>query len=67
MSATGFEVRHQTLLHLLIVSLAFLTYLFTPDDVVWAFVKHSTHTRLLERSLFAVATLLIGTGAGICT
>jgi protein-S-isoprenylcysteine O-methyltransferase Ste14 len=67
MSATDFEVRHQTLLHFLLVSLAFLTYLLVPDDVVWAFVKDSAHPHLLERSLFAVATLLIGAAAAICT
>jgi protein-S-isoprenylcysteine O-methyltransferase Ste14 len=67
MSATDFELRHQTLLHFLLVSLAFLTYLFAPDDIVWAFVKGSSHPHLLERSLFAVASLLIGAAATICT
>ena len=66
-SATAFEVRHQTLLHLLLVSLAFLTYLLVPDDMVWAFVKDTAHPHLFERSLFAVATLLIGAAAAICT
>ena len=67
MEATEFELQHQTLLRLLLVTLAFLTYLVQPDDVVWALVKDSAHNRLLERDLFAVATLLIGAGAGICT
>lgn len=65
--ATDFELRHQTLLHFLLVSLAFLSYLLVPDDIVWAFVKDSSHAHLLERSLFAVATLLIGAAAAICT
>jgi protein-S-isoprenylcysteine O-methyltransferase Ste14 len=64
---TDFELHHQTLLHFLLVSLAFLTYLLVPDDIVWAFVKDSSHPHLLERSLFAVATLLIGAAAAICT
>jgi protein-S-isoprenylcysteine O-methyltransferase Ste14 len=67
MSATDFELRHQTLLHFLLVSLAFLTYLLVPDDIVWAFVKDSSHPHLLERTLFAIATLFIGTAAAICT
>jgi hypothetical protein len=65
--ATDFELRHQTLLHLLLVLLAFLSYLLVPGDIVWAFVKDSSHPHLLERSLFAVATLLIGAAAAICT
>jgi protein-S-isoprenylcysteine O-methyltransferase Ste14 len=67
MKATEFEVRHQTLLHFLLVTAAFLSYLLQPDDMVWAFVKDSVQNRLLERSLFAVAALLMGVGAGICT
>ena len=42
MRATDFEYRRQTLLHLIVVGLAFLTYAFQPDDVVWALVKHHT-------------------------
>jgi hypothetical protein len=40
MRATDFEYRHQTLLHLLTVGLAFLTYVVAPDDIVCALVKH---------------------------
>jgi protein-S-isoprenylcysteine O-methyltransferase Ste14 len=67
MKATDFEYRHQTLVHQLIVAAAFLTYLIQRDDVVWCFVKDSTAPRELERFLFALATLLIAFGAGICT
>ena len=67
MKASEFEFRHQTFLHLLLVTFAFLTYLLQPDDVVWALVKDFPHNRLLERSLFAVATLLMGVAAGIST
>jgi hypothetical protein len=67
MKATDFEDRHQTLIHQFLVATAFLTYLIDRDDVVWRFVKDSTASRALERSLFAVATLFIAFGAGICT
>ena len=67
MKATDFEDRHQTLLHQFLVAAAFLTYMIDRDDVVWRFVKDSTASRELERSLFIVATLFIAFGAGVCT
>lgn len=67
MKATDFEVRHQTLLHVFVVGLAFLTYAFSRDDIVWLIVKHTPHYRLFERSLFSVAALLIGAAAATCT
>jgi hypothetical protein len=67
MKATDFEDRHQTLLHQFLVAAAFLTYLIDREDVVWRFVKDSTASRQLERSLFTVAMLFIVLGAGICT
>ena len=67
MKATGFEVRHQTLLHMLVVGFAFATYAIAPDDIVWRIVKHSPHQRFLERSFFVVAALLVGAAAAICT
>jgi hypothetical protein len=33
MKARDFEVRHQTLLHMVIVGLAFSTYEIAPDDI----------------------------------
>jgi hypothetical protein len=33
-TATDFEFRHQTALHLLVVGLAVSTYFLNPDDVV---------------------------------
>jgi len=60
MRATDFEYRHQTLLHLVVVGAAFLTYLFEPDDIVWAFVKdHTTYRAFLERLVFGTGALLI--------
>ncbi len=67
MRATDFEFRHQTLFHLLIVAVSFLTYLMDRDDVVWALVREQSHPRLLERLLFALATLLIGVAAAVRT
>lgn len=60
MKATEFEIRHQTLLRLLVVGAAFSTYLFDPVDVVWRAVEHRPDARLLERLCFAFATALIG-------
>jgi protein-S-isoprenylcysteine O-methyltransferase Ste14 len=67
MKATDFELRHQTLLHMLVVGLAFGTYAIAPDDIVWLIVRASPHNRFLERSFFAFAGLLIGAAAAICT
>ncbi len=63
LKATEFEFRLQTLLHLLVVGAAFLTYLFDPVDIVWAVVEHRPDARSLERLCFAFATALIGAGA----
>jgi hypothetical protein len=65
--ATQFEYRHQLLMHILVVAAAWLTYLANPTDVVWALVQHRTHARALEQLLFAIATLLIGSGAALRT
>jgi hypothetical protein len=67
MRATDFELRNQTLLHLLVVGAAFLTYAFQPDDVVWALVKGHTDRTLLERLVFAVGTLEICSSAALRT
>ena len=61
MKATGFEYRHQTLLHLLLVGLAVATYLRNPDDIVWAAVRGHSDSALLERVVFgAGAVMLLG-------
>lgn len=39
MKATDFEYRHQTLFHLLVVAVSFLTYSIDRDDIVWALVR----------------------------
>lgn len=67
MKATGFEYRHQTLAHQLVVLAAFLTYLINPDDIVWRFVRDTCAPRLWERTLFIVATILIAAGAALTT
>ena len=67
MKATDFEYRHQTLVHLLIVSVAFWTYLVDRDDIVWVLVRGQSHPQILERFLFAIATLLMGAAAAIGT
>lgn len=67
MRATKFEVRHQVLIHQLIIACAFLTYLFDRDDVVWKFVKGNASSRELERTAFLTATVVLGAAAGIST
>jgi protein-S-isoprenylcysteine O-methyltransferase Ste14 len=67
MKASEWEYHHQRLVHLLIVGVSFLTYLADPDDLVWALVRGRENARLLERVLFAVATILIGAGGALIT
>ena len=49
------------------VAAAFLTYFVDPEDVAWRFIKNAPTSRVLEHALFAVATLLVGVGAFVCT
>jgi hypothetical protein len=68
MKATDFEFRHQILLHQFVVLVAFLIYLVDRDDIVWRFIKNgSSDVRSIERAIFAVATILFGIAAYICT
>jgi hypothetical protein len=67
MRATEFELRHQTLIHQLLVGAGLLTYLLDRDDVVWRFVKNSAEPHVLERLAFVFATLFIAVGAVVCT
>lgn len=63
LKASGFEIRHQTLVHLAIVAVAFLTYAVDRDDIVWALVRSTDRPAFFERLLFALATLLMMTAA----
>ena len=67
MTATDFEQRHQALVHMLVVAIAFSTYAFDRDDIVWVVVRGLAHPHPWERFLFAVATLLIGGGTALRT
>lgn len=67
MRATDFEVRHQTMLHFLVLGAAFLAYAFQRDDIVWAFIKDHADRRLLERIVFGVGTVLIFASAALGT
>ena len=67
MKASEFESRHPTAVHQIIVGAAFAMYFLQRDDIVWRFVKTSKAPVHFERSLFAVATLLVGTAAFLCT
>ena len=68
MKATRFESRHRVLLHRLIITAAFLTYFVDRDDVVWHFIKNDfAHRHVLEHLIFAIAALLAGIAAALCT
>ena len=69
MRASDFEYRHPVMLHQAIVVLAFGTYLFQRDDIVWQLVRDAGPPLdvTLERAAFAVATLLVGASAILCT
>jgi hypothetical protein len=68
MRATDFEYRHQTLLHLLVVGIAFLTYVIEPNDVVWALVKHhGTDRALWEHTVFGIGAMLVVLSAWLAT
>lgn len=67
MKASNFECRHQTLLHLLLVGAAVLTYVACPDDIVWALVRRHPDNRLLEHLVFSVAAIMIIASAGLET
>ena len=43
---------------LLLVGLS--TYLISPDDVVWRFIRSAPHARALEHALFGIATVILG-------
>jgi hypothetical protein len=58
LSVTGDSLRSMLRLALLLVGLA--TYLVTPDDMVWQFVKSMPQARLLEHLAFGFAAILIG-------
>jgi hypothetical protein len=57
--ATGFEHRHQTLLHLLLVGMALAAYFLDPNDIVWAVVRRHTNREFVEQATFAVGTLML--------
>jgi len=59
MKASNFEYRYQTLLHVLLVGMALLTYVVYPDDIVWALVRHHSNSRLLERIAFGAGAMVI--------
>lgn len=67
MKVSAFESRHAVTIHQAIVAAAFGMYFLQRDDVVWQFVKNSEAPVQFERSLFALATLLVGVAAFVCT
>ena len=47
------------LLRLGLLLAAVATYIVSPEDVVWRFVKDAPHSRLLEHCAFGVAAILL--------
>jgi hypothetical protein len=56
--ATDFEFHHRNLLHLLLTGLGVSTYFLSPDDIVWAIVRHHSDSATLERGVFGAGTLM---------
>lgn len=67
MKSSKFELRHQNLLHQLLVAAAFVSYLYDPEDIVWRFIKNTPSPHQFERALFIVATIAVFLGAVLCT
>lgn len=67
MQATDFEYHYQTPLHLLIVGLALLAYLISPDDIVWALVRHHSNSAAMERVAFGAGALAVLASASLET
>ncbi|SPE29692.1 membrane hypothetical protein [Candidatus Sulfopaludibacter sp. SbA3] len=67
MKATTFEYRHQTLLHMLLVGLASLSYLRNRVDIVWAIVRHHSDSSSWERLVFGFGALLLLASAALET
>jgi hypothetical protein len=65
--ASEFEYRFQRVLHQALVGAGLATYLLDPVDVVWRFIRESPNRRVLEHVFFAMAALLVGTGAALAT
>jgi hypothetical protein len=53
------------LIHLVIATIAFLTYFIDREDIVWSFAQGRLHAQLLERILFSLAAAFIGIAAFI--
>jgi hypothetical protein len=61
MKATSFEFRHQTLLHLLVIGLSLLSYIYDRVDIVWAVVRNHSNSASWERLVFGFgAVVLLG-------
>ena len=52
--------RHYLFVHFALLAAALATYLFSPQDIVWSFVKSSPNARVLEHAGFGAAAALLG-------
>lgn len=63
MRATKFEYGHQALLHLLLVGLSSLSYLYDRVDIVWLMVRNHSDSASWERFVFGFGALMLVTSA----
>jgi hypothetical protein len=52
--------KQQSVAHAILLAAAVSTYVFSPDDIVWRFVRNSSHPRAWEHAAFATAAALLG-------
>ena len=52
--------RLRLIVHAALLLLGVSTYLISPDDVVWRFIKTAPHARALEHALFGIAAAILG-------
>ena len=60
--ANALELRRPYLIHGLVLLIGWGMYLLDRDDVLWRFIRHSSHSRLLEHLGFGCAAAAIGLG-----
>lgn len=60
--ANAVELRRPFLIHGLVLLVGWGTYLLDRDDVLWRYIRHSPHSRLLEHLGFGCAAVVIGIG-----
>ena len=50
----------RSMLRIALLLAALATYIVSPDDLVWRFIKLNPHSRILEHFAFSIAAILLG-------